>query len=46
MKLTNIIHQANAEKKAPNGELNGHAVPAPDKTEPGMYLKCSTFLFM
>ncbi|XP_042606946.1 translation initiation factor IF-2-like [Cyprinus carpio] len=26
--------KANAEKKAPNGELNGHAVPAPDKTEP------------
>ncbi|XP_016310194.1 neurofilament heavy polypeptide-like isoform X2 [Sinocyclocheilus anshuiensis] len=27
-------HQANAEKKVQNGELNGHAVPAPDKTEP------------
>ncbi len=36
MKLTSIIHQANAEKKVQNGELNGHAVPAPDETEPGM----------
>uniref|UniRef100_A0A673FYI7 Zgc:112994 n=1 Tax=Sinocyclocheilus rhinocerous TaxID=307959 RepID=A0A673FYI7_9TELE len=29
-------HQANAEKKVQNGELNGHAVPAPDETEPGI----------
>ncbi|XP_016102367.1 neurofilament heavy polypeptide-like isoform X1 [Sinocyclocheilus grahami] len=27
-------HQANAEKKVQNGELNGHAVPAPDEAEP------------
>uniref|UniRef100_A0A671QLI0 Zgc:112994 n=1 Tax=Sinocyclocheilus anshuiensis TaxID=1608454 RepID=A0A671QLI0_9TELE len=34
MKLTSIIHQANAEKKVQNGELNGHAVAAPAETEP------------
>ncbi|XP_026103688.1 neurofilament heavy polypeptide-like isoform X1 [Carassius auratus] len=30
----NKPQKANAEKKAQNGELNGHAVPAPDETEP------------
>ncbi|XP_059384386.1 uncharacterized protein LOC132118514 isoform X3 [Carassius carassius] len=30
----NKPQKANAEKKAQNGELNGHAVPAADETEP------------
>lgn len=47
MKLTvQIIYQVNTEKKVQNGELNGHAVPAPE-TEPGMYtIYCTVIFFM
>ncbi|RXN13914.1 neurofilament heavy polypeptide-like isoform X2 [Labeo rohita] len=39
MKLTvQIIYQVNTEKKVQNGELNGHAVPAPE-TEPEIIKK-------
>lgn len=45
MKLTNVIYQTNVEKKVQNGEMNGHAVPTPEVTEPGMYIYCKFILF-